>query len=44
MRYALCTTAEELLEMMGVVFIYALLSYLTQDGRRVVLAWEVRAQ
>lgn len=45
LRYALCTTAEELLEMMGVVvFIYALLSYLTQDGRRVVLAWEVRAQ
>ena len=30
--------------MMGVVFIYALVSYLTQDGRRVVLAWEVRAQ
>jgi hypothetical protein len=45
LRYALCTTAEEFLEMMGVVvFIYALLSYLTQDGRKVVLAWEVRAQ
>jgi hypothetical protein len=45
LRYALCTTAEEFLEMMGVVvFIYALLSYLSQDGRKVVLAWEVRAQ
>ena len=45
LSYALCTTAEELLEMMGVVvFIYALLRYLTQDGRKVVLALEVRAR
>jgi hypothetical protein len=42
--YALCVTAEEFLEMIGiVVFIYALLSYLTQDGRKVVLSWELRA-
>jgi hypothetical protein len=45
LRYLLCVTAEEFLEMMGiVVFIYALLSYLTQDGRKVVLSWELRAQ
>jgi hypothetical protein len=44
LRYALCVTAEEFLEMMGiVVFIYALLSYLTQDGRKAVLSWELRA-
>jgi hypothetical protein len=31
--------------MMGiVVFIYALLSYLTQNGRKRVLSWELRAQ
>jgi hypothetical protein len=42
MAYALCTTAEELLEMIGiVVFISALLSYLTQGGRNVVLAVEL---
>jgi hypothetical protein len=45
LSYTFCATAEEFLEMMGiVVFIYALLSYLTQDGRRVVLSPEVRAQ
>jgi hypothetical protein len=45
LRYAFCVVAEEFLEMMGiVVFIYALLSYLTRDGRKVVLSWEVRAQ
>jgi hypothetical protein len=44
-RYALCATAKEFLEMMGiVVFIYALLSYLTQNGRKRVLSWELRAQ
>jgi hypothetical protein len=44
MRYVLCTAAEEFLEMTGiVVFIYALLRYLTQGGREVLLALEVRA-
>jgi hypothetical protein len=44
MRYALCTAAEEFLEMMGiVVFIYALLKYLTWRGREVLLALDVRA-
>jgi hypothetical protein len=44
MRYVLCTAAEEFLEMMGiVVFIYALLTFLTQGGREVVMALEVRA-
>jgi hypothetical protein len=43
MKYVLCTAAEEFLEMMGiVVFVYALLTYLTQGGRQVVLALEVR--
>jgi hypothetical protein len=43
-RYVLCTTAEEFLEMIGiVVFIYALLKYMTKGGREVVLALEVRA-
>jgi hypothetical protein len=45
LRYVLCVTAEEILEMTGiVVFIYALLSYLTRDERKVVLSWELRAQ
>jgi hypothetical protein len=45
LRYAFCVTAEEFLEMMGIViFIYALLSYLTREGRKVVLCWELRAQ
>jgi hypothetical protein len=44
--YAFCATAKEFLEMMGiVVFIYALLRYLTQDGRKLlVLSWELGAQ
>ena len=45
LRYAFCASAEEFLEMMRiVVFLYALLSYLTQNGRKVVLSWEVRAR
>ena len=43
-RYVLCTTVEELLEMMGIVlFIYTLLRYLTQGGRDVLLALRLRA-
>jgi len=44
MKYVLCTTVEELLEMMGIVlFIYTLLRYLTQGGRDVLLALRLRA-
>jgi hypothetical protein len=43
--FALWATAKEFLEMIGiVVFVYALLSYLTQDGRKVVLNWELRSK
>ena len=43
LRYAVCVTSEEFLEMIGIaVFIYALLKYLTQRGRNVVLTCEVR--
>jgi hypothetical protein len=41
-RYVFCAAAKEFLEMMGiVVFIYALLSYLTQNGRKLVLSLEL---
>ena len=44
-RYALWAAAKEFLEMIGiVVFIYALLSYLTQDGRKVLLSLELRSK
>ena len=42
MKYVLCTAAEEFLEMLGiVVLIYALLRFLTQDGREILLTLEV---
>jgi hypothetical protein len=42
MRYVFCAAIEEFLEMMGiVVFIYALLTYLVQDGRELALALEL---
>lgn len=42
MRYVFCAATEEFLEMMGiVVFIYALLTYLVQDGRELALALEL---
>jgi hypothetical protein len=42
MMHVFCAATEEFLEMMGiVVFIYALLTYLVQDGRELALALEL---
>ena len=45
MTYALVTTVEELGEMLGVViFIYALLSYLSQHLKPVLLSVRVKSR